>query len=75
MSNAEVSRGDDPPYPPVSAWSGQIAKTAIVSGPTMPTKVPGSDPRAYQGPPGDGPRTPDKSGGVPRFWAAGSIPD
>jgi hypothetical protein len=58
MSNAEVSRGDDPPYPtvisrgddppypPVTAWSGLIAKTAIVSGPTMPTKVPGSDPRA-----------------------------
>ena len=30
--------GDDPPYPPMSAQPGLIAKTAIVSGPAAPTK-------------------------------------
>jgi hypothetical protein len=33
-----ISRGDDPPYPPMSPRPGLIAKTAIVSGPTAPTK-------------------------------------
>jgi len=32
-----VSRGDDPPYPPVSARAGLIAETAIVSGPPPQT--------------------------------------
>jgi simple sugar transport system ATP-binding protein len=32
------SRGDDPPYPPMSVRPGLIAKTAIVSGPPAPTK-------------------------------------
>ena len=36
---AVISRGDDPPYPPVSSPSGLIAKTAIVSGPTVTTEV------------------------------------
>ena len=38
-----VSRGDDPPCPPVSAPSGLIAETAVASGPTAPTKVPLDD--------------------------------
>jgi simple sugar transport system ATP-binding protein len=33
-----VSRGDDPPYPPMSARPGLIAKTATVSGPPAPTE-------------------------------------
>jgi hypothetical protein len=33
-----VPRGDDPPYPPLSVRSGLIAKNAIVSGPSAPTK-------------------------------------
>jgi lysyl-tRNA synthetase, class II len=37
-TRAVVARGDDPPYPPVSAQPGLIAKTAIVSGPSAPTK-------------------------------------
>jgi hypothetical protein len=32
-----VPRGDDPPYPPMSARPGLIAKTAIVSGPPART--------------------------------------
>jgi hypothetical protein len=31
--------GGDPPYPPVSACAGLIAKTAIVSGPDMRTRA------------------------------------
>ena len=34
-------RGDDPPYPPMSTQPGLIAKTAIVSGPSARTDVPG----------------------------------
>ena len=34
-----ISRGDDPPYPPMSAHAGLIAKTAIVSGPPARTKT------------------------------------
>ena len=34
---AVTSRGDDPPYPPMSAQPGLIAKGAIVSGPPAPT--------------------------------------
>jgi lysyl-tRNA synthetase, class II len=37
-TRAVVARGDDPPYPPMSAQPGLIAKTAIVSGPSAPTK-------------------------------------
>jgi hypothetical protein len=40
---AVTSRGDDPPYPPVSSPSGLIAKTATVSGPTVTTEVPQVD--------------------------------
>ena len=35
-----ITRGDDPPYPPMSVRAGLIAKTAIVSGPPAPTKSP-----------------------------------
>ena len=31
--DALVPRGGDPPYPPMSARAGPIAKTAILSGP------------------------------------------
>jgi 3-phosphoshikimate 1-carboxyvinyltransferase len=42
---AVVSRGGDPPYPPVSARPGLIAKTATVSGPSARTTIPrGDDP-------------------------------
>jgi hypothetical protein len=34
-----ITRGDDPPYPPMSAPSGLIAKTAIVSGPPERTRT------------------------------------
>ncbi len=37
-TRAGVPRGDDPPYPPMSAQPGLIAKTTIVSGPAAPTK-------------------------------------
>jgi aldehyde dehydrogenase (NAD+)/betaine-aldehyde dehydrogenase len=40
-----LARGDDPPYPPVSARPGLIAKTAIVSGPPTRTESPGDAPR------------------------------
>ena len=36
-----ITRGDDPPYPPMSAPSGLIAKTAIVSGPSARTRAAG----------------------------------
>ena len=35
-----ISRGDDPPYPPLSARPGLIAKAAVVSGPPMRTVIP-----------------------------------
>jgi len=34
---AVITRGDDPPYPPVCARAGLIAKTAIASGPPART--------------------------------------
>jgi RNA polymerase sigma-B factor len=37
---AVVSRGDDPPYPPMCARADLIAKTAILSGPPARTKAP-----------------------------------
>ncbi len=40
---AVVSRGGDPPYPPMSARPGLIAKTATVSGPPARTNVPRED--------------------------------
>jgi acyl-CoA synthetase (NDP forming)/GNAT superfamily N-acetyltransferase len=61
--NAAISRGDDPPYPPVSAPPGLIAETAIVSGPAEPTVASGRD-----GPP----RT---IGGVPCFPDVASLPE
>jgi len=33
-----ISRGGDPPYPPMLVTAGLIAKTAILSGPPSPTK-------------------------------------
>jgi type III pantothenate kinase len=43
--NTVVSRGDDPPYPPVSVRADLIAKTAIVSGSPARTIAPrGDDP-------------------------------
>jgi hypothetical protein len=39
VTTTVIPRGDDPPYPPVSAWSGLIAKTAIISGPPKRTKT------------------------------------
>jgi hypothetical protein len=39
-----VSRGDDPPYPPMSERAGLIATGAIVSGPPAPTEAPGGMP-------------------------------
>jgi len=44
MSEALVFRGDDPPYPPMSARPGLIAKTAIVSGP--PARTAGAETNA-----------------------------
>ena len=40
---AVVSRGDDPPYPPMSAPTDLIAKGATVSGPPAPTHNPQGD--------------------------------
>jgi len=34
-----IFRGSDPPYPPMSARAGLIAKTAIVSGPPARTVI------------------------------------
>jgi hypothetical protein len=36
-----IARGDDPPYPPMSARCGLIAKSAIVSGRPARTSAPG----------------------------------
>jgi hypothetical protein len=44
-TRAVVPRRDDPPYPPMPAQPGLIAKTATVSGPTAQTKcAEGDDP-------------------------------
>jgi hypothetical protein len=37
--------GSDPPYPPMSARPGLIAKIAILSGPPARTALPRVDPR------------------------------
>jgi predicted ATPase/DNA-binding CsgD family transcriptional regulator len=44
---AVVPRGDDPPYPPLSARPDLIAKTATVSGPPAPTQHPGGGDPPY----------------------------
>jgi hypothetical protein len=44
MSNGKtvVSRGDDPPYPPMSGLARPMAKTAIISGTQAQTRAAGS---------------------------------
>ena len=54
-SPAVISRGDDPPYPPMSTPTGLIAKTAILSGP--PTRTNTRETTNYL--PGTTPRPPD----------------
>jgi excinuclease ABC subunit C len=47
LGDALASRGDDPPYPPMSARPGLIAKDAIISGPSARTTASrGDDPPA-----------------------------
>ena len=48
-----TSRGDDPPYPPLSREAGPMAESAIVSGPPRGTDT-GADAPAYPGQVGEG---------------------
>jgi excinuclease ABC subunit C len=49
LGDTVVSRGDDPPYPPMSAQTGLIAESAIVSGPSERTAASASGPSGRTG--------------------------
>ncbi len=71
---ALVARGDDPPYPPLSQQAGQMAETAIVSGPSAGTMTWGDTGRAVREA-GAGPRSPADPGELALLDALSWVPE